>query len=101
MCARRGWGSFGRGLVARVGAVWRLEWREAAHREKDSRREVTESERKGNGKGGAHREKDSTFRLAPPTRAPSMSGHAIKSSTLASLTEPPYWIMTLSATSCE
>jgi len=35
-------------------------------------------------------EKDSPFRLAPPTSAPSMSGHAISSSTFSALTEPPY-----------
>ena len=45
------------------------------------------------------REKASALRLAPPTSAPSMSGHAIRSSTLASLTLPPYWMMTASATS--
>jgi len=46
-------------------------------------------------------EKRSALRLAPPTRAPSMSGHDMRSSTLAGLTLPPYWMMTASATSCE
>src|SRR5438093_1356835 len=32
---------------------------------------------------------DSTLRLAPPTRAPSMSSSAISSFTLSGLTEPP------------
>jgi len=47
------------------------------------------------------RENDSALRLAPPTSAPSMSAQPMSSSTLASLTEPPYWMITSSATSWE
>ena len=43
--------------------------------------------------------KDSGFREAPPTRAPSMSGWAMSSSTFSGFTEPPYWMRTLAAAS--
>src|SRR5258705_9378341 len=36
-------------------------------------------------------------RLAPPTRAPSMSGRARSSRAFSSFTLPPYWIRTRSA----
>ena len=36
---------------------------------------------------------------APPTSAPSMSGCAMSSSTVSGVTEPPYWMMVLAATS--
>lgn len=44
-------------------------------------------------------EKDFACREAPPTNAPSISGHFINSSTLSGVTEPPYWIRTDCATS--
>src|SRR3546814_134273 len=45
------------------------------------------------------RAKSSASRLAPPTRAPSMSGWPISSLALPGFTEPPYWIRTDSAAS--
>jgi hypothetical protein len=42
-------------------------------------------------------EKSSALRLAPPTRAPSMSGWDMRSAALSGLTEPPYWMRTPAA----
>jgi hypothetical protein len=36
--------------------------------------------------------KSAALRLAPPTRAPSISGWAMSSGALAGVTEPPYWM---------
>src|SRR5438552_18675658 len=44
------------------------------------------------------RANSSGSKLAPPTRAPSMSGSAISSAMLLGFTEPPYWIRAASAT---
>ena len=44
------------------------------------------------------RENWSAFKLAPPTRAPSILGFAINSLALSPLTLPPYWIRVASAT---
>ena len=38
--------------------------------------------------------KSAAFKLAPPTRAPSISGWVINSAVLAGLTLPPYWTRT-------
>ena len=43
----------------------------------------------------------SGFKEAPPTRDPSISGQAAKSRQFAAVTEPPYNILTFSATSAE
>ena len=43
----------------------------------------------------------SGFKEAPPTRDPSMSGQAAKSRQFAAVTEPPYNILTFSATSAK
>lgn len=45
------------------------------------------------------RAKDFAFKAAPPTSAPSISGHLINSSMLSGVTEPPYNIRTAFATS--
>ena len=44
---------------------------------------------------------NSGLRLAPPTRKPSMSAQAASSLALAAVTEPPYWMRTLAATSAD
>ena len=41
--------------------------------------------------------KSLAFRLAPPTRAPSMSGLASSSAALSGFTLPPYWTTTRAA----
>ena len=41
--------------------------------------------------------KSPALRLAPPTRAPSMSGQASSSAALSGLTLPPYWTTTRAA----
>ena len=43
------------------------------------------------------RANSSGSRLAPPTRAPSMSGWAISSAMLPDFTQPPYWMRTAAA----
>ena len=43
----------------------------------------------------------SGFKEAPPTRDPSISGQAAKSRQFAAVTEPPYNILTFSATSAK
>src|SRR5436190_1473652 len=45
------------------------------------------------------RANSSASRLAPPTRAPSMSGCAMSSLALVGFTDPPYWIRTEAAAS--
>lgn len=44
---------------------------------------------------------NSGFKLAPPTKKPSMSLQAASSFAFAAVTEPPYWMRTESATSGE
>lgn len=43
--------------------------------------------------------KNSAFKEAPPTKNPSISGFEIKFGAVGAVTEPPYKILTLEATS--
>src|SRR3546814_566976 len=83
--------------AVRVGRIARARLPRWADR--SSRPSKAPQQRRSQSRCWTIRAKSSASRLAPPTRAPSMSGWLISSLALPGFTEPPYWIRTDSAAS--